>query len=175
MVPTNTTLAAGTYTATIPIQSTVASNNPQNITVTYTVTGGSGAPSISNLAATLAGLNGCTHSDGSRGNLYSISFSYSDPTGAASFSGSIVETFLFTPSNVSGTSTILVPSTAVTVSNGVMTISNCLTFGTDVSMSFTITLQNSAAQASNQLAGSLPKPAGGASTGRAGMSTASSR
>ena len=36
--PTNTMLAVGTYTATIPVTSPVASNSPQNISVTLTIT-----------------------------------------------------------------------------------------------------------------------------------------
>jgi hypothetical protein len=36
--PVTGALAAGTYTATIPVQSGVASNSPQNLTVTFTVT-----------------------------------------------------------------------------------------------------------------------------------------
>ena len=38
MVPTNTTLAPGIYTATVPIVSPAATNSPQNITVVFTVT-----------------------------------------------------------------------------------------------------------------------------------------
>ncbi len=36
--PVTGSLAAGTYTATIPVQSGVATNSPQNVTVTFTVT-----------------------------------------------------------------------------------------------------------------------------------------
>ena len=41
IVPTNTTLPAGTYTATVPITSPVATNSPKDITVLFMITGGS--------------------------------------------------------------------------------------------------------------------------------------
>lgn len=170
LVPTNTTLAAGTYTATVPITSPVATNSPQNITVVFTITGSAAAPSISNLSASLTGLNGCTHSDGSKGNAYTIQFSYTDPSGGQ-FAGTVFQTVLFNPSAVAGSASIPVPSSGVTVSNGTIAFGNCLTFGTDASMSYTITLQNSSGQSSNTLNGTITKPAGGASAGPGRLST----
>ncbi|MEQ1911351.1 MAG: CARDB domain-containing protein, partial [Vicinamibacterales bacterium] len=57
--PQTGTLPPGTYTATIPVESSVANNSPQNLTVTLTLTAGpgcarSGAPTIA-LGQTLSG------------------------------------------------------------------------------------------------------------------------
>lgn len=159
--PTNTSLAAGTYTATIPVTSPVASNSPQNVTVIYTVTGGGGAaPTISNLATTLVSVNSCS-SGGTTGNTFRITFSFVDPAGD-SFSGSVLETFLFQPSGVSGNLSFPVPSSSVTVANGTMTLGACVVFASSASLNLSVALQNNSGQTSNSLSVTVPKPAGGA-------------
>lgn len=50
--PATGSLAAGTYTATVPVTSGVATNSPQNVTVTFTVSGA--APAIALAPATLS-------------------------------------------------------------------------------------------------------------------------
>ena len=159
--PTNTSLAAGTYTATIPVTSPVASNSPQNVTVIYTVTGGGAAPTISNLALTLVSVNSCT-SSGNTGNTFKVSFSFSDPAGD-SFTGAVLETFVFQPSGVSGNLSFSVPSSSVSVANGTMTLGACVIFGSSTSLNLTVALQSSSSgQTSNSLTVNVPKPAGGA-------------
>jgi hypothetical protein len=70
-------LQPGTYTATIPVQSAVASNSPQNVTVTYTVTPPAqcpttGAPAISvgqTLTGTIATTD-CVLTTGQHADVY---------------------------------------------------------------------------------------------------------
>jgi hypothetical protein len=166
LVPTNTTLPPGTYTAKVPITSPAATNSPQNIVVTYTISANAAAPAISNLSTNLVALNGCKHSDNSVGNLVQITFAFTDPSGSAlAGSAQIIETFKFVPSGVSGTSSGAPNSSTGTGASGTMSIGNCLTFDTDTSMSFTVTLVDGAGKSSNTLSGSIAKPAGGARTG----------
>ncbi|HEX9565443.1 MAG TPA: hypothetical protein VF981_15790, partial [Gemmatimonadaceae bacterium] len=73
-------LRPGTYTATIPVQSAVASNSPQNLYVTLNVAAGeqcstAGAPSIS-LSQTLSGAlsaSDCTLPTGEHADVYLLS------------------------------------------------------------------------------------------------------
>jgi hypothetical protein len=164
VVPTNTTLADGSYTATVPIVSPKASNSPANITVVYTITGGANVPSISNLSATLAGVNACTQPSGVPGNIYNLSFSFSSSSGAG-FTGTIIQTFVFVPGGSVSSGSRPVPSAGVTVSATTMSFADCLTFGNATAFNYAITLQNAAGQQSNVLQGVLTKPAGGSNTG----------
>lgn len=164
IVPTSTTLADGSYTATVPIVSPKASNSPANITVVYTITGGADVPSISNLSATLAGVNACSQPSGAPGNVYTLGFNFSVPSGAA-FTGTIIQTYLFVPGGPPATGLFPVPSSLVTVSATSMTFGNCLTFGNASVFNYTITLQNAAGQQSNVLQGVINHPAGGSGTG----------
>ena len=165
IVPTSTTLADGSYTATVPIVSPKAANSPANITVVYTITGGANVPSISNLSATLGGVNSCSQPSGAPGNVYNLGFTFSDPSGAA-FTGTIIQTYVFIPGGTPGTGLFPVPSSLVTVSGTAMTFGNCLTFGNAATFNYTITLQNAAGQQSNVLQGVITRPAGGSGAGR---------
>ena len=103
-------------------------------------------------------MNSCT-TGGSTGNTYKIAFAFSDPAGDA-FAGSILESFAFQPTGVSGNLSFSVPSAGVTVSNGTMSLGACVIFGSNTSLNLTISLQSSASgQTSNSLSISAPKPA----------------
>ncbi len=161
--PTNTTFPAGTYTATVPVTSPVASNSPQNLTVLLTITGAT-APTISNLAMTLVSVNSCT-SSGVTGNTFKVTFSFSDPAGDA-FTGSVLESFAFQPSGGSGNLSFTVPSSSVTVANGTMSLGSCVVFGASNSITLTVAIQSSVSGGtSNSLTINVTKPPGGGATG----------
>ena len=63
----NQGLQAGTYTATVPVTSSAATNSPQSITVTYTVAPDPAPPISGNTILAAGNLGGC--SDGTPGDL----------------------------------------------------------------------------------------------------------
>jgi hypothetical protein len=67
LTPRNAGLAAGTYTATVPVISSAASNSPQNITVSYTLAPPPPPPVDGIEIAAAGNLGGCTN--GSPGDL----------------------------------------------------------------------------------------------------------
>lgn len=169
--PTNTAFPPGTYTATIPVVSSDATNSPQNITVTLTLLSSSAAPVISNLSVTLTGVNGCTHADGSLGNAFSFAFSFTDATGNVTLPGATIrEFFTFRPTGLTGSATVSATTFTGTGSSGTITTGQCLTFANpgaqaDTSVTLMISLVNAASQESNALTATISRPPGGASVG----------
>jgi hypothetical protein len=162
--PRFTNFAPGTYTATVHVTSLDAANSPQDISVTYTISAGGTAPSISNLAVALASLNSCSVGSAT-GSLFTVTFKFTDPAGNA-FTGAINEQAVFRPSGGSASGSVRVPSAQATIANGAITTSVCIAFLGDTSVDFTLSLQSDFGQSSNSLTVNVPKPAGASWAGR---------
>ena len=162
--PRFTNFPPGTYTATVHVTSPDATNSPQNIAVTYTITAGSTAPAISNLAVSLVSVNSCSVGTGT-GSLFTVAFKFTDPAGNA-FTGSINEQAVFRPSGGSATGSVRVPSTQATIANGGITTSVCIAYQNDTSVDLTVSLMSDFGATSNSLTVNVPKPAGASSIGR---------
>lgn len=161
--PRFTNFPPGTYTATVHITSQDATNSPQNIAVTYTISAGSTAPAISNLAVSLVSVNSCSVGT-LTGSLFTVTFKFTDPAGN-SFTGSINEQAVFRPSGGSASGSVRVPSTQATIANGGITTSVCIAYQNDTSVDLTVSLSSDFGASSNSLTLNLPKPAGASSIG----------
>jgi len=126
------------------------------------VTSPSVAPVISNLSVRLVSLNTCSNG----GSSFELTFSFTDASGDVSFSGTPVTVgFNFQPSAVAGSFAAQVSASTGTGASGTISVQPCDRFGSDASVTHSVTLTNAAGKVSNTLSAIVTKPAGAASVG----------
>jgi nitrite reductase/ring-hydroxylating ferredoxin subunit len=187
LTPTVESLAAGTYTATVPVRATGASNSPQQVAVTITVSAANAPPSIalSQTAVAMTAAPGGTASqnivvqNGGGGTLQGLTLgaiAYGSASGwlAATLSGgSAPATIALTATAgglASGTYTATVPVSAAGVANSPQNVVVTLTVGSAASIVLSSTIASFTASLGSNPGGqvvNVTSAAGGALSGLA--------
>jgi hypothetical protein len=117
------------------------------------------APAITNLRATFG--PGCTLSDQRAGTIERLSFDYVDADG--NLRGGVVDNRTSAPVGGSITVALALPSGGVTMTgttSGTITITACLHFGSNSSISEEVRVTDTSGKVSNVLAAEIARPAG---------------